>query len=242
MKKLFPLLGLVVVLTGCTVVSRYVSKSQPGPAKPKDYPIYVYQPRSPLPRPCEIIGTMSIHDTPFTAFGGSLEGELKTLRENARQRGADALQLTAVEKPDFLHAKHRVTANFLRFTNAWENLALSKEELRRYFQDSKPALDALEGVWTGNDPLQSRVIILKNNSRPGRDFVALMLNPKNPSWRTGDKRMELARGERPGVYRGIYYQDDYQGKRVGFALRTTPANRFVIELSEDSMPIVFTRE
>jgi hypothetical protein len=83
---------------------------------------------------------------------------------------------------------------------------------------------------------------MKNSSKPGRDFVAFILNTKNPSWRRGDKKMDIASGERPGVYRGDYYLDDYQGKRVAFTLGGTPASRFVLQMSEESYPIIFSRE
>jgi hypothetical protein len=234
---LFP----VLMLTGCTTV-KYEPKTAAGPAKPADYPIYVYTEKMKVPRPFEIIGTMRVGDTPITMIGGSLEAVLKTLRQNARQKGADALRLTAVNEPGFTSANYRVDANFLRFTDAWESVSLSEDELRAYFRTNGQTLDPIEGIWFVNDAPQSRVAIMKNSSKPGRDFVAFILNTKNPSWRRGDKKMDIASGERQGVYRGDYYLDDYQGKRVAFTLRGTPASSFVLQMSEESYPIVFSRE
>jgi hypothetical protein len=84
--------------------------------------------------------------------------------------------------------------------------------------------------------------IVKNSAKPGRDFVAFILNTRNPTWQRGDRKMDIWRGERPGVYRANYYLDDYQGKRVAFILPGKPANRFVLQLTEEKAPIVFIRE
>lgn len=242
MKNLFSVLLLAALLAGCTTVKSYVSQADPGPAKGKDYPIYLYNEKTAVPRPYEVIGTMSIRDTPFTMFGGSLEGELQTLRENARKKGADALKLTSVEQPDFLHAKYRITAEFLRFTNTWENLALSEEEFRAYLRDPVEPLDPIEGIWRINDAVHSRVGIIRNNLRPGRDFVAFILNTTNPTWKTGDKKLELASGERPGVYRGAYCFDDYRRKVIAFTLMGARTNVFILPMPNDEPPIIFSKE
>lgn len=241
MKNILLLLSLTV-FAGCTVVKSYTPKAEPGPARAEDYPIYVYPEKVGVPRPYEVIGTMSIRDTPFTVFGGSFEGELDTLRKHARKQGADALKLTSVEQPDFLHAKYRMEANFLRFTNAWENIALSEEAFRAYLRANQQTLDPIEGIWLANDAMQSRVGIIRNNSWAGRDFVAFILRSANLSWRPGDKKLDIASGERPGVYRGIYYQDDYRRQGVAFTLRGAQTNMFAFPLSDDGFPSIFTRE
>jgi hypothetical protein len=241
-KNLFLLLFLAGLPVGCTTVKSYVPQTEPGPAKPADYPIYIYNEKTAVPRPAAVIGTMSIRDTPFTMFGGSLESELQTLQENARRRGADALKLTAVEQPDFLHAKYRVTADFLRFTNAWENLALLEQEFRTYLDTPTEPLDPIEGIWVVNDKLRSRVGIIRNNVRPGRDFIAFILNTSNPTWQPGDKKLELASGERPGVYRGLYCFDDYRRKAVAFTLMGARTNVFILPMPNDDPPIIFSKE
>jgi hypothetical protein len=242
MKNLVLLPFLAVGLAGCTTVTSYTSKSEAGPARAADYPIYVYPEKLDVPRPYEVIGTMSIRDTPLTLFGGSFEGELQTLRERARRQGADALKLTSVEPPDFLHAKYRVEADFLRFTNAWEKVALSETELLTYFRTNQSALDTLEGIWQGNDAMRSRVGIVRNNSRPGRDFIAFILNTSNPTWQRGDKKLELASGERPGVYRGVYYFDDYRRKAVAFTLLGAQTNVFILPMPDENPPVIFAKE
>src|SRR5262245_48475162 len=91
----------VWLLTGCTTTTKYEAKSAAGSPKPANYPICVYAENVTVPRPCEIIGTMSVGDTPFTIIGGSLEGVLNKLMTNARKKGADAVKITNLKEPDF---------------------------------------------------------------------------------------------------------------------------------------------
>jgi hypothetical protein len=240
MKSPFLFLFPILLLAGCTTV-KYESKTAAGPAKPEDYPIYVYNEKAKIPRAFEVIGTMRVGDTPVTVIGGSLESVMKTLRQNARRKGADALQLTSVEPPGFTSANYRIEANFIRFTDAWESVPRSEEELVAYYQTNGPSLDPIESIWVGNDPTQSRIGVVKDNSKPGREFIALILETKNPSWQRGDKKLDLVRGERPGVYRGEYYFDNYESKKVAITLRGPPQNRFVIHLPNDTSTISFAR-
>ena len=235
------LLFLVLLLTGCTTVAKYEPKVAPIPSKPADYPIYIYPENVKVPRPFEIIGAMHLRDTPLTTFGGSFEAELKKLQQTARREGADALQLTSVQKPDFLHSSHRMDANLIRFTDVWESVSLTEEELLAYFRAHERTLDPIEGIWSGNDAVRSRVGIMKDKAGPGRTFIAFILDSMNPGWQRGDKKMELAGGEWPWVYRGYYYLDDYRPIRIVFTLRS-PRTNIIIQLSEDEMPVIFLKE
>src|SRR5688500_4982036 len=91
MKNSGLLLLPLLLFAGCATVAKFESKSTAGPAKPEGYPIYVYTEQVKVPRPCEVIGTMHVGDTPFTVVGGSLEGVLNKLRRNAGEKGADAV-------------------------------------------------------------------------------------------------------------------------------------------------------
>ncbi|MGC3960188.1 MAG: hypothetical protein QM813_20365 [Verrucomicrobiota bacterium] len=241
-KQSFLGLSFVVLLLGCTTVKTYVSKNEPGAAKPAQYPIYVYNEKVPVPRPYEIIGTMTISDTPLTVFGGSFEGELDTLRQQARKRGADGLQIMSVEPPDFMHAKYRITANFVRFTNTWEMALFSEADLRSYLTAQKEHLDPIEGFWQINDAAGSRVGIVRDSSRSGREFLGFLVVSGNPTWRPGDKKIELARGERAGVYRCAYYFDDYRRKTIAFPLLGAQTNLFILQMPADETPVLFTKE
>lgn len=231
-----------LLFAGCTTTVDYQPKAEAGPAKPPDYPIYMYPGNVRVPRPYEVIGTVRVDDTPFTVKGGSLEAVVETLRQQARKQGADAVKLTEVETPDFLSPNHRARANLLRFTDVWETFPMSDAQLAAYFQTNTPPRDPIEGVWSGNDATRSRVVVWKNNSKPGRDFVALILNSGNPTWKTGDKKLDIRRGERPGVYRANFFMDDYQPRQVAVSLRATPSPHFYFLLPGETVPIMFVKE
>jgi len=238
MKHLALCLFVILLVVGCTSITQYESKAPGGPAKPADYPIYVYTEKMKVPRPFEVIGTMHVGDTPFTVMGGSLASVMNKLMQNARQKGADAIQLVTVKSPDFTTAHYRADANFIRFTDAWESV--SGEQIQAYFR-TNTTMDPIEGIWQSSDRVQSRVAILKNSSMSGREFIAVILKTKNLSWQLGDKKADIRRGERPGVYRGSYYRDDYEEKKVAVAMRLPSTNRFTVIIDE-SDPVVFIRE
>jgi len=242
MKNFLALAFLAGAVMGCTTVKSYTAKTEAGPARPGDYPIHLYPVEIPVPRPHKVIGVMSIRDTPFTLFGGSFEGEVAQLRAKAGQVGADAVKLTAVEAPDFLHAKYRVEAELVRFTDAWERVELTEEDFRLYLANHQGGLDPIEGIWAANDPMQTRVAVVRNATRPGRDFVAFVLSTRNASWLLGYKKFELASGERAGVYRGYFYFEDFRRKGVAFSLKGSAANLFIVPMADDNPPVIFAKE
>jgi hypothetical protein len=231
-----------LLFAGCTTTVDYQPKAESGPAKPADYPIYVYPGNIRVPRKYEIVGSVRVDDTPFTVKGGSLEAVVETLRKQARKQGADAVKLTALESPDYLSPNHRARAQLIRFTDVWENYPLSDAQILGYLHTNAPSLDPIEGVWSGNDAVHSRVVIWKNNSNPGRDFVALILNSANPTWHLGDKKMDLRRGERAGVYRANFFMDDYQPRQVAISWSATPSPHFYFLMPGETVPIMFIKE
>src|SRR5712675_1147487 len=120
-----------LMFTGCTTVS-YKSNSPVGSAKPADYPIPVYAPETRVPRPCEIIGMLSINAGKFTMFGGSSDKEVKKVMQQAREKGADVVKFISIEKPDFANPNYRMTVNLLRYSDFWETVAISKKEFQAY--------------------------------------------------------------------------------------------------------------
>lgn len=238
------LIGMLAIVIGggCTTVKRYEAALESGMAWDEDYPIYVYPKDTDVPREYEVVGTMSIRDTPFTIFGGSLEKELDTLRRQARRVGADAIRLISVEEPDFLHAKYRIDAAVIRFTDEWSHVDDDEEALLNYLERNRDSLDPIEGVWVSSDYVRSRVGILRSASEEGREFVGFILENENPSWKEGDIKFEIRRGNVPGTYRGDYYLDDYESQRVAFRLEGLHASLFVLPLREPEMPLLFTRE
>lgn len=241
MKHLALCLFTALLLAGCSTTTRYESKTAASPAKPADYPICVYPEQMKIPRSYEVIGTMYVGDTPFTVMGGSLESIVNKLTKNARKQGADGLQLKSVQSPDFATPHYRADADFIRFTDIWESVSTPEAELQNYFRTNASKLDPIEGIWHVSDAVRSRVAILKNSAKPGRDFIAIILNTRNLSWKLGDKKADLRRGERPGVYRGSYYRDDYEAKKVAITMRLPATDRFSVTLDEGEA-VVLVRE
>jgi len=232
----------LLLFAGCKTVVTYDAKLDAGPAKPEDHPIYVYTEKNDVPRSSEIIGHMHVGDTLLTTRGGSIAAEVKTLQENARQKGADAVKITSIETPDVSTANFRMDADFLRFTDKWESVGLSNEAVLAYFKNNAKTLDPIEGVWIASDPMQSRIGIMKSTSKAGRDFIAFVLDPKNPTWRNGDKKMDITLGERRGVYRIDFYLDDYTKKGAVITFAGAAADRFVVNMADDAGFLFFTRE
>jgi hypothetical protein len=216
----------VLLLTGCSTVATYKPSKAAGPAKPLGYPIPVYTADMTVPRPCEVIGTVSVSGGHFTMFGGSAESEMLKVMRTAREKGADAIQMKSVEAPSFTDANCRLAADLLRYTDAWETIAITEEEFAAYLKTNRRNLDPIEGVWNGYGPLPHRIGIMRNASKPGRDFVAFVLGTENPSWRKGYKKIDIRRGPQPGTYLFAYYLDNFSkrettvilGQRVTFSL------------------------
>ena len=108
----------------------------------------------------------------------------------------------------FLKSAHfRVEANLLRYADAWETVTFSESDFLAYLWKNQATLDPIEGIWSGGSP--DRIGIIRDKSKPGRDFVAFMLNVQLPTWQTGYKKMDIVRTDRPGAYSFKYYRDDF---------------------------------
>ena len=210
------LLPLILLLSGCGTTKTYKPSMAGLPAKPPGYPIPLYAVAVPIPRPCQLIGEFAIGDTELTMRGGSLKGVMKTLMDTAHEKGADAVQLLVLEKPDFSSAHYRLQANLLRYSTAWETVALSENDFLNYLQQHRQTLDPIEGIWDDGSP--ERIGIIKDASKPDRDFIAFTLNPGLASWHYGYKKMDIARLNRPGAYSLKYYRDDFIGVNSGILL------------------------
>ncbi len=191
------------------------------------------------PRPCKSLGDLSIDRTPLTVFGGAIDIEMKEVMNQAHARGADVVQIVAIQKPGFSSGSYSVQARLLRYADVWEKVALSESDLKAYLRKNQSTLDPIEGIWS--DGLPHRLGIIKDTSKPGRDFIAYTLTPDLPSWQPGYKKMDIARGDAPGSYAIKYYRDDFSRSAVIVTLEQNRQFEFMMNSEDDAIPIIFTK-
>jgi len=235
-----------LLLAGCSSVS-YKAVKAARPAEPPGYPIPVFTENMTVPRPCEIIGTASIGGSHFATFNGSAEGEMLKVLQIAHEKGADAIQIRSLQKPDFTIATYRLVVDLLRYTDTWETVPVSEKGFVQYLETNQRNLDPIEGVWDTFGPVPHSVGIMRDASKPGRDFVAFILTTANPAWRSGYKKMDIRRGPQPGTYQLSYYLDNFSkrettvilGRRMTFTLaipRQNDDGAFVIYSKNRQVP------
>lgn len=225
----------LVLLAGCSTTKTYREDAAAGPATPPDYPIPVYSTDTRIPRPSQLIGELSVGDTPFTIFGGSLQGEMDTIMDTAHAKGADVVQIVHIKKPDFESAHYRIEANLLRYTDKWETVHLSEHAFLEYLRQNQAVLDPIEGLWSYG--AAEEIGIMKDKAKPGRDFIAFSLNPPAKSWRPGYKRADIAHTDRPDGYSIRYYRSDFNAASTTFLLRQGRTFSFIINAYGDATEV-----
>jgi hypothetical protein len=236
------LLSLVLV-AGCSTITTYKPGTAARPAKPMDYPVLVFTEDMTVPRRCEVIGTISIQDTKLTMFGGSIESEMKKVMATAREKGADAVQMKSIEVPNFSDANYRLTADLVGYTDTWETISLSEGEFTGYLRKNQRHLDPIEGVWDAQGLILHRIGIMRNTSKPGRDFVGFIFNTGNPTWHEGYKKMDIRRGTKPGTYIFDYYLDDFSERTTTVFLGENTAFTLALATLEDKIELItYSRE
>jgi hypothetical protein len=234
-------LGLIILsawlFTGCTTAT-YKSNLSAGPAKPAGYPIPIYTEEMKVPRPCKVIGTISFNPGDFTMFGGSSDAEFKQVMLKAHEVGADAVKLTSTEKPDFSNPNYRLTADLLRYADVWETVAIPSEKFLAYLDANRRKLDPIEGLWYSDGPNPQSIGIMRNNARPGRDFVGFVLNSSDPAWPDGFKKMDIRPGPTPGSYIITYYLNDFAPREIPVILGQQRSFALMIQDSEDNNHLV----
>ena len=232
-------LPLIFLLAGCTTIKTYTPHTAAGPAKPADYPIRLYTEGQRIPRPCELIGELSIGDTEFTVSGGSAKGVMKTLMDTAHEKGADAVQITSMLKPDFDSANFRLEADLLRYSDVWESVAISENDFLNYLREHKGTLDPIEGIWS--DGTTDRIGVIRNTSKPGRDFIGFMLEVGSPAWKKGYKKMDIAHGKRPGTYGIRYFKDNFAIETTVVVLNHDRTFTFFVQDGDEGYDMTFTK-
>lgn len=239
MRQLAPVFFLMLLLAGCTTAKTYKPAMAAPPPKPAGYPIPVYDPDARLPRTCQLIGQITIGDTGFTVSGGSLNGVMKTLMDIAHEKGADVIQVTSMEKPGFTSANYGIEANLLRYADQWETAAISETNFLAYLRQHQPDSDPIEGIWS--DGSSELIGIIRDKSRPGREFIAFTLRPRLPSWRPGYKKMDIARAARPGAYNLKFYREDFGEADTTVLLDRNRAFTFIIRAIDGAYPVTYVK-
>ena len=232
----------IALLTGCSTVVTYQPHSPAGPAKPVGYPIPVYNRKMTVPRPCEVIGTVTVGEGTFTMRGGTAEEETQKIVKTAWEKGADVVKIKSIETPGFTRADFRMVADLLRYADSWETITDSRQDLVNYFNQNPQGLDPIEGVWEGAGTNPNRIAIIRNRSKPGRDFVGFILDTPDPTWQEGYKKMDIKRGVQPGSYILAYYLEDFGKAEVTLVLGHS--RMFTLNMptsDEDADSIVYSK-
>jgi hypothetical protein len=238
MKKFMLYAVLLFLVAGCGTTKVYRPNLAAGPAKPADYPIPVYNEDMTIPRPCELIGELSIGDTEFTVSGGSVKGVMKTLMDTAHEKGADVVQIASMLKPDFDSSNYRVDAYLLRYADRWETVGISESDFQNYLRVHQATLDPVEGIWSDGSP--GRIGVIRNNAKPGREFIGFMLDAPLLSWKAGYKKMEISHATRPGTYSIKYYKDDFAPEKTTARLDHNRAFTFIVHDSDEDVDYEMT--
>jgi len=226
-------------MTGCTTWTTYDPLAAANPPTRADYPIPVYAPDQEPPRPCTPLGVITIQHTPLTIQGGGVAKEMQQVMQRAHATGADAVQLVVLQKPGFDSGNYSLQARLLRYIDSWEKLPLAEQDFMDYLRKNQATLDPIEGIWT--DGLPHRLGIIRDASRPGRDYLAFTLTPDAPNWVTGYKKMDITRGETPGSYAIKYYKDDFSSSDLVVTLEENRRFRFILNAGEKLFPMTFTK-
>jgi hypothetical protein len=242
MKNLGLVLSMILMLTGCTTTVTYTPKTTAGPARPGGYPIFIYTEEMKVPRPFEVMGIVDIGHDNLTVSGGTLEAEMKKVMQCAWEKGADAVQINAIDDPGFSSGHYHLNANLLRFTDSWETITLPENEFMLYLEKNKRTLDPIEGIWSEDGLDRNRIGIMKDPSKPGRDFVAFILDTKYLSWQMGYKKIDIARGTRPGMYSLDYYLPDFSRQGTTIILDETLAFSILLNTSAGKEMITYSKD
>jgi hypothetical protein len=231
-------LFLALLLTGCSTTVTYQARLPAGPAKPEGYPIPVYTENMMVPRACVMIGTVSVGGGHFTMRGGSAEEETQKIIKTAWEKGADAVQVKSVGEPGYTSGNYSMVADLLRYADVWETVAITRRSFANYLDTHGQSLDPIEGVWDGAGTVPHRIGIMRDNSKPGRDFVGFILDTANPTWHEGYKKIDIKRGVQPGSYVMDYYLEDFNEKEITVILGQNAAFTLNMPISDEDADVV----
>ena len=129
-------------------------------------------------------------------------------------------------------------ADLLRYRDAWEAVATPEQEFANYLKTNWRNLDPIEGVWNGYGQIPHQIGIMRNTSKPGRDFIGFILNSENPTWREGYKKIDIKRGIEPGTYILDYYLDNFSKRGTAVILGKNMTFTLTIPTSEEEADVI----
>jgi hypothetical protein len=239
MKKFILLVVMSSLLAGCTTTSYKPGPTAAGTPTAGDYPLPLYTEDMDVPRPCNLIGTIAIGHTSLTMIGGSIDKEMEKVMRTAHEKGADVVKIVAIQKPGFDTPNFAVSAELLRYADDWEKVNLTENDFLAYLQQHQKNLDPIEGVWSGGWP--NRIGIIRDSSRPGRNFIAFVLGTDSATWQPGYKKMDLARAAEPGTYRLRYYRDDFAWSDTAVSLSQNRVFEFIQNVDDKTYVLRYTK-
>ncbi len=239
MKKFILFMAFASLLNGCTTTSYKSGPAAVSTPTTQDYPIPVYTEDMDVPRPCQVIGTISIGHTSVTMIGGDIDKEMEKVMQAAHQKGADVVKIVSLQKPGFDTPNFAVQAELLRYADNWERVAFTEKEFAAYLQQHQATLDPIEGIWSGGWP--NRVGIMRDPSKPGRDFIAFTLSTDSPAWQPGYKKIDLARAAAPDTYNLRYYRNDFAWSETAVRLDHNRAFEFIQNVDDKTYLVRYTK-
>jgi hypothetical protein len=163
---------------------------------------------------------------------------MEKVMKTAHEKGADVVQMKSVEKPGFSDANYRLVADLLRYRDAWEVVATRDQEFANYLKTNQRSLDPIEGVWNGYGQIPHRIGIMRDSSKPGRDFIGFILNTENPTWHKGYKKIDIKCGIEPGTYILDYCLDNFSKRGTTVILGKNMTFTLTIPTSEEEADVI----
>jgi len=128
-----------------------------------------------------------------------LDGALKRAFEGFAKNYSGFKASLAIEPAEEIRKKY----------GSWETINLSEDQLRDYFDKNIEKLDLIEGIWTESEDNMYRIGIFKDTTTARRDFVAIILQSRNPYWQSGEVKIEFQRTAYKSAYSATYYMQDH---------------------------------
>ena len=119
---------------------------------------------------------------------------------------------------------------------------MSRKQFQSYLEANQKNLDPIEGIWYSSGLGAHEVGIMKEHSRPGRDFVGFILNSRNPVWPVGAKKMDIRHGLKPGSYVLDYYLNDFEHIQISMILDNKRRFTFDYQKGPEDTLITYVKE